>query len=134
MTYSIPNLHPDWITDRLPTEADADSDGDVLIPQGIEGAEEGPDSGCFHYYHYSLIVPGQPWWSKKAAAANPTPPATSPAPAPTRKVVQIVATAESKNCYSCLYALCNDDSIFEIAFRPGIPDVWRQLPPIPQPE
>jgi hypothetical protein len=120
-------LHADWITDRLPTKADADRDGDVHIPQGIEGAEEGPDSGHFHYYHYSLIVPGQPWWSVKAAA-NPT-----PAPAPTRKVVQIEATSESKNCYSCLYALYDDNSIYEIAFRPGMPDQWRQLPPIPQP-
>jgi hypothetical protein len=126
-------LHPDWIANRLPTAADVDDDGDVLIPQSIEGTEEGPYSGRFYYYHYSLIVPGQPWWSKKAAA-NPTPPATSPAPAPNRKVVQIAATAESQNCYSCLYALYNDDSIFAIAFRPGMPDVWRQLPPIPQPK
>jgi len=126
-------LHPDWITNRLPTAADTDDDGDVQIPQGIEGAQGGPDSGCFHYHHYSLIVPGQPWWTKEAAA-NSTPASVPPAPAPTRKVVQIEATQESENCYSCLYALYDDNSIYEIAFRPGMPDQWRQLPPIPQPE
>jgi hypothetical protein len=142
MTYFIPNLHPDWITHRLPTAADADDDGDVRIPLSVDAAMNCPEHSLIKlslteldwaWVHHGLIVPGQPWWSKKAAA-NPTPPATSPAPAPTRKVVQIEVTAESKNCYSCLYALCNDDSIFEIAFRPGIPDVWRQLPPIPQSE
>ena len=133
MTHSIPNLHPDWITNRLPTRADTDV-GDVRIPLTVQGAAGGPKGTWAHWCHYSVVALGQPWWSEKAAA-NASPPATppAPAPAPTRKVVQIEATPESKNCYSCLHALCNDDSIFEIAFRPGIPDVWRQLPPIPQP-
>jgi len=132
MTYFIPNLHPDWITDRLPTKADADRDGDVQIPLGIGGTVKGPDSGLFHYYHYSLVVPGQPWWSEKAAA-NPTPASAPSAPAPTRKVVQIEAAQETKNCYSGLYALHDDNSIYQIVFSPGMPDQWRQLPPIPQP-
>jgi hypothetical protein len=132
MTHFIPNYHPDWIIDRLPTAEDADGGGDVKVPYSIESLTKGPRCS-YIYLHYSVAVPGQPWWSKKAAA-NPTPASAPPAPAPTRKVVQIEATRESKNCYSCLYALCNDDSIFEIAFRPGIPDQWRQLPPIPQPE
>ena len=55
----------DWITDRLPTEADADlGDGRVLIPRTPEDAD-----GFLSWteQHYSLIVPGQPWWSHKAS-------------------------------------------------------------------
>jgi hypothetical protein len=137
MTHSIPNLHSDWITDRLPTAADADVDGDVCIPLAVNAAMNGPGHSLtelgWAWARHGLIVPGQPWWSEKAAA-NPTPPATSPAPAPTRKVVQIEAAQETKNCYSGLYALHDDNSIYEIVFRPGMPEQWRQLPPIPQPK
>jgi hypothetical protein len=118
-------LHADWITHRLPTAADADDDGDVRLPE-VPKALPGDYSENI-WQHWSLVVPGQPWWSEKAAT-NPT-----PASAPARKVVQIEAAPESKNCYSCLYALYDDNSIYEIAFRPGMPDQWRQLPPIPQP-
>ena len=67
-------LHPDWITHRLPTAADAGDDGDVQIP---ETPNEPPseDLTC-NWQHWSLVVPGQPWWSVKAAAN------ASPAPAP----------------------------------------------------
>jgi hypothetical protein len=119
-------LHADWITNRLPTEADADGEGDVQIPLGIEGTREGPDSGCFHYYHYSLIVPGQPWWS--VAAANPT-----PASALARKVVQIaIESPPTEDNHSYIYALCNDGTI--LFHGVGTDQPWRQLPPIPQPE
>jgi hypothetical protein len=80
MTHSISNIHPDWITNRLPTAADADDDGDVRIPLSVDAAMNGPEHGVvglyWTYSHHGLIVPGQPWWSEKAAA-NPT-----PAPAP----------------------------------------------------
>jgi hypothetical protein len=52
----------EWITDRLPTEADADHDGDVKVPDGIDTV---PPYGF--YQHHTLVVPGQPWWSEKAA-------------------------------------------------------------------
>jgi hypothetical protein len=63
-----------WITDRLPTEADADSDGDVRIPQSNS---QGPEID-WRFQQWDLIVPGQPWWSHKAAAgvASETGPAT----------------------------------------------------------
>jgi hypothetical protein len=66
MTHSIPNYHPDWITDRLPTEADCDSDGEVRVPLTVQGAVSGPK--CTYWCHYSVVVLGQPWWSEKAAA------------------------------------------------------------------
>jgi hypothetical protein len=60
----------DWITDRLPTEPDANAGGDVRVPRDSEGDE-------WWFQHYSLVVPGQPWWSEKAAQR------VEPAPAPT---------------------------------------------------
>jgi hypothetical protein len=72
MTYSIPNLHSDWITNRLPTEADADNDGDVRIPLSVDAAMNGPEHSLteldWAWACHDLIVPGQPWWTKEAAA------------------------------------------------------------------
>jgi hypothetical protein len=130
MTHSIPNLHPDWITNRLPTAADADHEGDGWLPE-VPKALTG-DCSENSWQHWSLVVPGQPWWSEKAAA-NPTPPATSPAPAPTRKVVQIaVESPATEGDYAYIYALCNDGTI--LFHGVGTDQPWRQLPPIPQPE
>lgn len=54
-----------WITDRLPTDDDADSDGDVLIPK------EGPRSGgCIDWAHYTMVSPGQKWISGAKAEAR----------------------------------------------------------------
>jgi hypothetical protein len=131
MTHSIPNYHPDWITDRLPTEADADSDGDVFLPEK-PSALPGGDYSERVWQHWSLVVPGQPWWSEEAAA-NPTPASAPPAPAPTRKVVQIaIESPPTEDNHSYIYALCNDGTIHFHA--PGTDAPWRQLPPIPQPE
>jgi hypothetical protein len=54
-----------WITDRLPTEADADIDGDVRIPRKNG---ECPN-GLYRWQNWDVVVPGQPWWSHEAAAA-----------------------------------------------------------------
>jgi hypothetical protein len=90
MTYSIPNLHPDWITNRLPTAADADDDGDVLIPLSVDAAMNSPKHDAVKigwaraYFHHGLIVPGQPWWSERVAA-NPTPASAQLPPIPQPK-------------------------------------------------
>jgi hypothetical protein len=130
MTYSIPNLHPDWITHRLPTAADADFDGDVWLPE-VPKALPG-DCSENSWQHWSIVVPGQPWWSEEAAA-NPAPPATSPAPAPapTRKVVQIAVAPNTPEKKTTLYALCSDSSIWWISDCSAF---WTQIPPVPQPE
>ncbi len=108
----------EWITDRLPTEADADSNGDVKIPykpcifgQGV-------------FAHYSVVVPGQPWWSRNAAAraAQPTPP---PAPAPARVVTSMCAAGPR------FFAACNDGTIWSMGNLGG---EWYPIAPIPQPE
>jgi hypothetical protein len=108
----------EWITDRLPTEADADNDGDVKIPYKPCSI---PEQGVFA--HYSVIVPGQPWWSRRAVdrAAQPTPP---PAPAPAR-VVTALATWSGR-----VFAACSDGTVWGIDGR----EEWYPLPSIPQPE
>jgi hypothetical protein len=66
----------EWITDRLPTEADADGDGDVRVPRR---PGQHSQRGHWWYQHYTLIVPGQPWWSEKAPVSVEVEPATMPA-------------------------------------------------------
>jgi hypothetical protein len=109
----------EWITDRLPTAEDADADGDVQI---MSRRDMHPTGG--HYSEYECIVPGQPWWSSKAAAraAQPTPP---PAPAPTRWVTTMAGVGLS------FIAACNDGTIWAISNLGG---KWLPIAPIPQPE
>jgi hypothetical protein len=68
----------EWITDRLPTRADANRLENVKIKTYFgQSPENGFD--C----HYSCIVPGQLWWSPNAAAnqaAEPTPASSRPEP------------------------------------------------------
>ncbi len=107
-----------WITDRLPTAHDADEDGDVQV---INHANCLPDDGEF--VHYSVVVPGQPWWSQKAQSRQMIH-AAPPAPAPTRVVTVMFAA------YDNLYAACNDGTVW---VRSLMCD-WEQLPSIPQSE
>jgi hypothetical protein len=108
----------EWITDRLPTAADADRQGDVRVPYKPCSI---PGQGVFA--HYSVVVPGQPWWSRNAAArtAQPTPP---PAPAPTRVVYAMCAAFDN------MYAACNDGTVWARSLMCG----WVQVASIPQPE
>jgi hypothetical protein len=123
----------EWITDRLPTEADANRLENVKIKTYFgQSPENGFD--C----HYSCIVLGQPWWSPNAAA-NPAP-AAEPAPATVerkvRKVDQIAVLPESENVHPIVFALYSDDTIWGLPLKGRMPisEDWFQLPPIPQPE
>jgi len=108
----------EWITDRLPTLADADADGEVRVRYETGGA---PEDGV--YVHYSVVVPGQPWWSRNAAARTGQP-NLPPAPAPAR-VVTVMATWSDR-----VFAACSDGTLWGIGGGPE----WYQLPSIPQPE
>lgn len=106
----------EWITDRLPTWQDADKDCEVLAPYKPDTS---PEDGV--YIHYTVIVPGQPWWSPNAAA-RPTPP---PAPAPAR-----VVTALAIDSDDVIIAACNDGTLWAMSLGKQ----WCQLSSIPQPE
>ena len=106
-----------WITDRLPTAHDADEDGDVHV---ISRPNCLPSDGDF--VHYSVVVPGQPWWSRYAEA-QPAQPSSPLMPAPTRVATAMVVA------YDNLYAACNDGTVWVR----GLMCDWEQLPSIPQP-
>jgi hypothetical protein len=44
----------EWITDRLPTEADGDGNGDVRV-------RSRPGSSEYNFAHWSYVGPGAPW-------------------------------------------------------------------------
>jgi hypothetical protein len=119
---SFPANMSEWITDRVPTEADADDDGEVII-SWTPG--DTPEESCKRA-KYSAVSPGQPWWSERADyardyAARQVGP---PAPAPTRVVTAMCAAFDN------MYAACNDGTLWARAPMRA----WEQLPSIPQPE
>jgi hypothetical protein len=72
-----------WITDRLPTRKDADSDGDVWLPREItDSPEDGPNGTYVSYL--AVVAPGQPWWSSNAADR-----ANEPAPAEPDRITEL---------------------------------------------
>jgi hypothetical protein len=56
---TLTQLHPTWITDRLPTEDDGSIYGNVLIPR-IPGAIP-TDLISTSWQHWQCVIPGQPW-------------------------------------------------------------------------
>ena len=107
-----------WITDRLPTEADGDHDGDVigLLPGGL----------TWYVIHWSEIGPYQPWLPF-------TPPGATPEPAvPTsqRRIVSITRTVQETGHHT-IDAVADDGTAWWKV--PG--DVeWTQLPALPKRE
>jgi hypothetical protein len=47
-----------------------------------------------------------------------------------RQIVQIAAMTEAATNLECVYALCDDGSVW--GFAEYRDDAWRRLPPIPQ--
>jgi hypothetical protein len=116
-----------WITDRLPTDEDADADGDVWIPRKItDSAENGPDRTYVSYL--AVVAVGQPWWSLNAADRADEPATTEPAPITARQAVQIAFAAVDAET-TCLIALCNDGSLWGLR---ACSTEWTELPAIPQ--
>ena len=67
-------------------------------------------------------------WAEEAIARmeakKASPLSDAPAPAPKRRVVQIIPQTQ----YTVMMAFCDDDTLFTYTT-----DGWKQLPPIPQP-
>ena len=136
----------DWINDRLPTEADADRDGDVAVKQR-------PGSDAFAYFHWSFVKPGMIWrrtshWyaeqtpepATPASQPRPpfTPPGATPEPAaaavatPTSQRRRIVSL--SRTVYGAVHtidAVADDGTAWWKV--PGEAD-WTQLPALPKRE
>lgn len=67
-----------WITDRRPTEADGDRDGDVL-------AQYHPDGDGDLFLHWSHVGEATPW----KHCADWQPPTAAPEPAPTKPALAV---------------------------------------------
>jgi hypothetical protein len=118
----------EWITDRLPTEADGDQDGEVrmVLRPNV--------SAPWHLAHWSCVGAGA-FWQHTSCWEPPTEPTpTEPDPAEpdriaSRRVVQIAFDAVDAET-SALIALCDDGSIWRLN---AYDDYWTELPAIPQP-
>ena len=115
----------EWITDRLPTAADADEYGDVQIKtrpycepdaQIKTSLDSEPTTGDSVWAHYSVITLGQPWWSPHAEGV---------APAPAR-----VVTALAIDSDDVIIAACDDGTLWAMSLGKE----WCQLSSIPQSE
>ncbi len=112
----------EWITDRLPTEADGDIDGEVrmMLRPNVSGAK--------YFAHWSCVGAGA-FWQHTSCWEPPTEPIptestpTEPDRIASRRVVQITGGD------NWLVALCNDGTLLRWAAVVG----WTELPAIPQP-
>ena len=126
----------EWITDRPPTEADGDINGDVRIRRA-------PGSDTTRHLHWSYAG-GAPWqhtsYWKPATEPTPTEPDRElfiPAAqveelripfSSARRVAQIAFNTVDAET-ACLIALCNDGTLWRLNSH----DVcWTELPAIPQ--
>ena len=107
-----------WITDRLPTEADGDKDGDVIA------LIYGDKVWCSH--HWTVVVRGQTWLSftPPTAAAEPT---SEPLNQPRRFVSINRIVLGDGACITA--AIADDGTAWWIA--PGRSEWAPILPPLP---
>lgn len=112
----------DWITDRRPTEADAGSNGDVIILSN-------PSSGLSFFMHWRYVGKFMPW---KHCAVCLTPAAPEPAATP-RKFASITRTVTDIVNFAITIDAIDDDGV---AWWMTIEDddsepKWHQLTPLP---
>jgi hypothetical protein len=113
----------DWITDRLPTEADGDEDGYVIVSNATQRKWYG--------MHFMLVSCGQSWLPFPTPAAMPAPESAAPAtPAPQpRRFVSITRTVYG--AVHTIDAVADDGTAWWMV--PGEAD-WTQLPALPDRE
>lgn len=106
-----------WITDRLPTEADGDKDGDVVLL--LDG-----DNNAWCGVYWLLVKRGQPW----LAFTPPTTASTSePAPStPTPLTRRITGIAEADGT---VIAVADDGTAWYLSANWSN---WTQLPALPK--
>lgn len=100
----------DWITDRLPTKADADEWGDVVI--GYEGG--------WDMVRFEEVLTGQPWLAFKPAATTK------------RRIISTNRTVHP-NGVAIIDAVADDGTAWWVA-QGDDENGWRQLPPLPDRE
>lgn len=101
----------DWITDRLPTEAEADKWGDVVIAY----------EGGWDMVRWEQVQTGQAWLAFKPADA-----------ATKRRIISTNRTVHP-NGVAIIDAVADDGTAWWIA-QGDDDNGWRQLPPLPDRE
>ena len=110
----------DWITDRPPTAADVDSDGDVV-------ARYHPDDDDYCYMHWSYVGAGVPWRHCVGAGVPPTD--LEPAPTP-RKFASLTRTVTDHG--HIIDAIDDDGVAWWMMLSTDDPESeWQQLTPLP---
>lgn len=111
-----------WITDRPPTKADGDIDGDVLVRMR-------PTTQVCMAIHWAYVSSGTPWrhttfWVEPVAAPEPTAPTTQP-----RRFASLTPLNEGEG--GGLVAVADDGTAWCLN---ASWDKWTQLPALPERE
>lgn len=115
----------DWITDRLPTKADGDKDGDVVLL--LDG-----DNNAWCGVHWLLVKRGQPWlaFTPPATASTSEPTPSTPTPLTRqRRIISITRTMHDAT--ETIDAVADDGTAWWMVT--GKVD-WTQLPALPDRE
>lgn len=104
----------DWITDRRPTEADGDVNGNVLL-------RIRPTSDACSYCHFSLVGEGSHWchtahWQPANPASEPQP---QPGPAPAPEPQLDVRVGQAWRCRNGTIAMVTKDDGSDVPFQIG---------------
>lgn len=112
-----------WITDRPPTEADGDKDGDVIALL--------PDKKSWCAHHWTVVELGQAWLPFTLPTAAPSTPEPTPSTRTplTRRIVSITRTIHGAT--ETIDAIADDGTAWWMV--PGEVD-WTQLPALPKQE
>jgi len=120
----------DWITDRPPTEADGDRDGDVWV-------RTRPDQEIGFYVHWSIVGIGTPWqrshfWRPPAPQIEPEPEPEPAAPATEpRRFVSVSRTLLSP-IESIIDAIDDEGVAWTRKSFPFPPQPsWQRIDPLP---
>ena len=109
----------DWITDRLPTEADGDEDGYVIVST--------PTQRKWYRAYFRLVSCGQSWLPFTPPAAKPAPESVAPAtPAPQPRRIISIAEADA-----AVFAIADDGTAWSLSANWSN---WTQLPALPDRE
>ena len=107
-----------WITDRLPTEADGDKDGDVILL--LDGA---PNAWCG--VDWTSVEPGQAWLAFAPPASASTSEPTPSTPTPLTRQRRIISIAEVDDT---AFAIADDGTAWSLSANWSN---WTQLPALP---